>query len=140
MQLSNGMPLKSLIKLATFINQGTICSVCTYNHVQCTLMVSRALNDEQTCTPPTAHNTKIAPSRTLSDRSTSTVKSTCPTISKVIKCTSPFTRIMLICHFYNLQNFAHYAVLLSVGLSSVAQGYQKRTTSSFALDPFNPRL
>ena len=47
-------------------------------------MVSRALNDEQTCTPPTAHNTKIAPSRTLSDRSTSTVKSTCPRISKVM--------------------------------------------------------
>ena len=53
-------------------------------HVSCTLMVSRALNDEQTCTPPTAHNTKIAPSRTLSDRSTSTVKSTCPRISKVM--------------------------------------------------------
>ena len=52
--------------------------------VSCTLMVSRALNDEQTCTPPTAHNTKIAPSRTLSDRSTSTVKSTCPRISKVM--------------------------------------------------------
>ena len=51
----------------------------------CTLIiVSRTLNDEQTCTPPTAHNTKIAPSRTLSDRSTSTVKSTCPRISKVM--------------------------------------------------------
>ena len=31
-----------------------------------------------TCTPPTAHNTRMAPSRTLRALSTSTVKSTCP--------------------------------------------------------------
>ena len=106
-------------------------------HVSCTLMVSRALNDEQTCTPPTAHNTKIAPSRTLSDRSTSTVKSTCPRISKVMP--KPLTCMLLISHCYSLQNFAHYAVLLSVGLSSVTQGYQKRTTSSFAHISFQPK-
>ena len=39
---------------------------------------SDVYKDEQTCTPPTAHNTRMAPSRTLRDRSTSTVKSTCP--------------------------------------------------------------
>ena len=33
------------------------------------------------CTPPTAHRTMIAPSRTRRLRSTSTVKSTCPGVS-----------------------------------------------------------
>ena len=33
------------------------------------------------CTPPTAQNTATVPSRTRSERSTSTVKSTCPGVS-----------------------------------------------------------
>ena len=33
------------------------------------------------CTPPTAHNSATAPSRTRKERSTSTVKSTCPGVS-----------------------------------------------------------
>lgn len=35
-------------------------------------------------TPPTAHNTRMAPSRTLSDLSTSIVKSTCPIIEIIV--------------------------------------------------------
>jgi hypothetical protein len=48
------------------------------------LLACRQTVSDCGCTPPTAQNTATHPSKTRSERSTSTVKSTCPGVSMML--------------------------------------------------------
>ena len=70
------------------------------------------------CTPPTEQSTRIAPSRTLRDLSTSIVKSTCPGVS-----------IMLISWPFHVTFVAADAIVIPLSLSSSMESIVAPTPS-----------